>query len=174
MVLADWGAAGLAERRPTDALRAHWFAIPLLRLIAELAAPGAGVVEVRLDEGTFHIRLNEGEPGYCHGPAEQPDAQLTIDAHACLALTQGSASLREMIKKGEVGIDGDSPLADALRSHRPTPDRPDPDRPDPGWPTQDSCRQAHAGLASTPGRPNAGNTVCLDGREAGSVQAGGP
>src|ERR1022692_3925727 len=36
MVLADWGAADLAQRRPTDALRAHWFAIPLMRRIAEL------------------------------------------------------------------------------------------------------------------------------------------
>jgi DNA-binding HxlR family transcriptional regulator len=117
MVLADWGAADLAQQHPTDARRAHWFAIPLMRRIAELAAPGAGVVEVRLDEGTFHIRLNEGEPGYFHGPAEQPDAQLTIDARGCLALTQGSVSLHEMIKKGQIGIDGDSPLADALRSH---------------------------------------------------------
>src|ERR1035438_10210648 len=52
MVLADWGAADLAERHPTDARRAHWFAIPLLRRLAELAAPGTGVVDVRLDEGT--------------------------------------------------------------------------------------------------------------------------
>jgi DNA-binding HxlR family transcriptional regulator len=42
MVLADWGAADLAQRRPTDALRAHWFAIPLMRRLAELAAPCAG------------------------------------------------------------------------------------------------------------------------------------
>jgi DNA-binding HxlR family transcriptional regulator len=117
MMLADWGAAGLAERRPTDALRAHWFAIPLLRLIAELAAPDAGVVEVRLNEGTFHILLNDSRPAYAHGPAEQPDALITMDARGCLALTQGAATLREMIKKGEVGVGGDSPLANALRTH---------------------------------------------------------
>src|ERR1022692_2627114 len=117
MVLADWGAADLAQRRPTDALRAHWFAIPLMRRIAELAAPCAGVVEVRLDEGTFHILLNDSRPAYAHGPAEQPDAQLIMDARSCLALTQGAAPLNEMIKKGEASVAGDSPLADALRNH---------------------------------------------------------
>lgn len=117
MVLADWGAADLAQRRPTDALRAHWFAIPLMHRIAELVAPCAGVVEVRLSEGTFHILLNDSRPAYAHGPAEQPDAQLTMDARSCLALTQGAAPLSEMIKKGEASIAGDSPLADALRNH---------------------------------------------------------
>ena len=117
MARADWGAADLAQRRPTDALRAHWFAIPLMRRIAELAAPCAGVVEVRLDEGTFHILLNDSTPAYAHGPAEQPDAQLIMDARSCLALTQGAAPLSEMIKKGEASVAGDSPLADALRNH---------------------------------------------------------
>jgi DNA-binding HxlR family transcriptional regulator len=117
MVLADWGAADLARRHPTDALRAHWFAIPLMGRIAELAAPCEGVVEVRLDEGTFHILLNDSGSAYAHGPAEQPDAQLTMDARSCLALTQGAAPLSEMIRKGEASIAGDSPLADALRNH---------------------------------------------------------
>src|SRR3954465_13862231 len=29
--LGQWGAPALGERRPTDAVRAHWFALPLLR-----------------------------------------------------------------------------------------------------------------------------------------------
>ncbi|MEV0445049.1 helix-turn-helix domain-containing protein, partial [Streptomyces spectabilis] len=32
--LAAWGAPELAERRPTDAVRAHWFALPLLDAVA--------------------------------------------------------------------------------------------------------------------------------------------
>jgi DNA-binding HxlR family transcriptional regulator len=114
--LADWGAADLAQRRPTDALRAHWFAIPLMQQLAELAGPGTGTIDVRLDEGTFHIQLNDSGPAHAHGPAEQPDAQLTMDARTCLALTQGSASLAEMIKEGAVSIGGDTPLAHTLRS----------------------------------------------------------
>lgn len=114
-LLADWGAAGLAERRPTDALRAHWFAIPLLRQLAELAAPDEGTVDIQLDEGTFHVVLGSAGPSYAHGPAERPDARLTLDADACLAVSQGRASLHEMIKKGRVVVDGTGPLAHALR-----------------------------------------------------------
>lgn len=59
--LATWGAPALQERRPTDAVRAHWFALPLLRVLAGLGAEG--VVQVRLDEGEFHVRVGgEGSP----------------------------------------------------------------------------------------------------------------
>lgn len=50
--LGEWGAAELGDRRPTDAVRAHWFALPLLR-----GLEGDGLVEVRLDEGEFHVWL---------------------------------------------------------------------------------------------------------------------
>jgi DNA-binding HxlR family transcriptional regulator len=116
LALAGWGAAGLAEQRPTDALRAHWFALPLMGQLAGLAMPCEGVVDVRLDEGTFHVLVGSTGPAYAHGPAEHPDARLTLDADACLAVSQGAASLHEMIKKGRISVDGDSPLAEALRS----------------------------------------------------------
>lgn len=48
--LAEWGAPAIGERRPTDAVRAHWFALPLLRVLDGLAHEG--VVEVHLDEGS--------------------------------------------------------------------------------------------------------------------------
>lgn len=48
--LARWGTPALAERRPTDAVRAHWFALPLLRALD--GTEHAGVVEVRLEEGS--------------------------------------------------------------------------------------------------------------------------
>ncbi|WP_369215596.1 winged helix-turn-helix transcriptional regulator, partial [Streptomyces flavofungini] len=53
--LAAWGTPALAERGPTDAVRAHWFALPLLPVLAGLGAPG--VVQVRLAEGEFHVRV---------------------------------------------------------------------------------------------------------------------
>jgi DNA-binding HxlR family transcriptional regulator len=113
--LADWGAADLAERRPTDALRAHWFAIPLLRQLAELAAPNEGIVDIRLDGGMFHVLIDAAGHSYAHGPAERPDAGLTLDMDTCLAVTQGEATLHEMIKTGQATVAGDSALATALR-----------------------------------------------------------
>ncbi|WP_405781755.1 winged helix-turn-helix transcriptional regulator [Streptomyces sp. NBC_00859] len=100
--LAAWGAPALAERRPTDALRAHWFAIPLARRLAGL---GPGLVEVRLDEGVFHIRTDGGEPLYGDGPAEHPDVRLTLDAQTCIAISDGSLTLDDGVRDGRVQLD---------------------------------------------------------------------
>ncbi|MCF1510541.1 winged helix-turn-helix transcriptional regulator [Streptomyces glomeratus] len=110
--LGVWGAPALAERRPTDAVRAHWFALPLLR-----ALPGEGLVQVRLDEGEFHLWLGaEDGPAYGDGAApEEPDARLALDAETCIALGQGSLTLHQAIAEGRVTVSGDSTLAKVLR-----------------------------------------------------------
>ncbi|MFZ4268421.1 winged helix-turn-helix transcriptional regulator [Streptomyces arboris] len=117
--LAEWGAPALAERRPTDAVRAHWFALPLLRALTGLTQEG--VLEVRLDEGEFHVRTgtgaavaSEGEP-YGFGPAVRPDARITLDAELCLELGRGDVTLAEAVKDGRIEVAGDGPLAAELR-----------------------------------------------------------
>ncbi|WP_406348806.1 helix-turn-helix transcriptional regulator [Streptomyces sp. NBC_00144] len=100
--LADWGSPALAERRPTDALRAHWFAIPLARHLAGL---GPGVVEVRMDEGVFHVRTDGGEPLYGDGPAEHPGVRLTLDAGTCIAVSDGGLPLDHAIRDGRAKLE---------------------------------------------------------------------
>jgi DNA-binding HxlR family transcriptional regulator len=114
--LGAWGAPALGERRPTDAVRAHWFALPLLRC---LAGEGEGVVQVRLDEGEFHLRLGAGEePVYGEGSsAEEPDTFLALDAETCTALDQGSLTLHQAVRGGRVEVSGEGPLAKALRGN---------------------------------------------------------
>ena len=117
--LADWGAADLAGPRPTDALRAHWFALPLMARLAEMTRPSEGregVVNIQLDEGAFHILIGAAGPAYGHGLVERPDAQLSFDVDACAAVTRGEATLPELIKTSQIRVDGDSPLAQALRN----------------------------------------------------------
>ncbi len=130
--LAEWGAPALAERRPTDAVRAHWFALPLLGALTGLTREG--VLEVRLDEGEFHLhvglhvglRAGGGAgfvlPGaeeygavYGYGPADRPDARIVLGAEVCLDLAQGGATLTEAVKDGRVEVLGDGPLAAELR-----------------------------------------------------------
>ncbi|WP_258047059.1 winged helix-turn-helix transcriptional regulator [Streptomyces sp. SM13] len=122
--LAAWGAPALAERRPTDAVRAHWFALPLLGALTGLTQEG--VLEVRLDEGEFHLHVGGGAgsvlpggeaygPVYGYGPADRPDARIVLDAGVCLELTQGGAGLAEAVKDGRVEVSGESPLAAELR-----------------------------------------------------------
>ncbi|WP_338701958.1 helix-turn-helix domain-containing protein [Streptomyces sp. Q6] len=89
--LGEWGAPELAERRPTDAVRAHWMALPVLR---ELERGGVtGVVEVRVDEGVFHVRVGGGEPVYGDGEfAGEPDARLDLREGADTANLSGVAN----------------------------------------------------------------------------------
>ncbi|WP_329036320.1 helix-turn-helix transcriptional regulator [Streptomyces sp. NBC_00178] len=118
--LAHWGAPALAERRPTDAVRAHWFALPLLRALDGLAHEG--VVEVKLEEGEFHIRTGDraaGGQAYGYGPAGQPDARLVLTTEVALAIGRGDRTLAEAVRDGDAQVLGDGPLADGIRAGRP-------------------------------------------------------
>ncbi|WP_405867850.1 winged helix-turn-helix transcriptional regulator [Streptomyces sp. NBC_00005] len=110
--LSVWGQAELAERRPTDALRAHWFALPVLRSLE-----GEGLVEVCLEEGDFHLYAGAVDgPVYGDGPApSEPDARLVLDAETCTAVSRGELSLAEAVRSGRVEVSGDGTLAKALR-----------------------------------------------------------
>ncbi|MFI9730844.1 winged helix-turn-helix transcriptional regulator [Streptomyces sp. NPDC052092] len=110
--LGTWGEPELGERRPTDAVRAHWFALPLLRSLK-----GEGLVEVRLEEGRFHLHVGAQEgPVHGDGPAPRdPDAVLTLDTATCTAVSRGTLPLAEAIRTGHVEVVGDTPLAKQLR-----------------------------------------------------------
>ncbi|MEW2045412.1 helix-turn-helix domain-containing protein [Streptomyces sp. NPDC005476] len=115
--LGKWGEGELAERRPTDALRAHWFALPLLRGLDGEGITGAGLVEVRLDEGDFHLYVGaEDGPVYGDGPAPgEPDARLVLDVDTCTAVAQGRSGFWDAVRAGRIEVRGDSTLAKALR-----------------------------------------------------------
>ncbi|MFG2353263.1 winged helix-turn-helix transcriptional regulator [Streptomyces sp. NPDC048521] len=110
--LGKWGEAELGERRPTDAVRAHWFALPLLR-----ALEGEGVVEVRLEEGEFHLRVDtDSGPVYGEGPAPgEAEARLAMDAATCEAIARGELTLPDAVRDGRVTVTGDGTLAKTLR-----------------------------------------------------------
>ncbi|MFF3887122.1 winged helix-turn-helix transcriptional regulator [Streptomyces sp. NPDC001914] len=114
--LGEWGGPALGERLPTDAVRAHWFALPLLRGLGAAGA-GEGLVEVRLEEGLFHVWLGSVEgPLYGDGPApREPDARLTPDARAGEAMSRGTLTLLDALRERSVTVTGDGPLAKALR-----------------------------------------------------------
>ncbi|WP_030667459.1 winged helix-turn-helix transcriptional regulator [Streptomyces sp. NRRL B-1347] len=111
--LAAWGAPELAERRPTDAVRAHWFALPLL----DAVALEEGLVELSLEEGEFHVRMGgDGTVAYGDGPApEEPDARMTLDAGTAVEVGRGTLSVADGVRGGRIAVTGDGPLAKALR-----------------------------------------------------------
>lgn len=112
--LADWGAPLLAEPRPTDAVRAHWAAIPLLNLLPVVP----GVLEVHLDEGVFHLQLGGRAGSYADGPAERPDARLTLVTAVARDLFASRAALSEALTDGRAKLEGDEVLVKALSESR--------------------------------------------------------
>ncbi|MFB7505125.1 winged helix-turn-helix transcriptional regulator [Streptomyces broussonetiae] len=110
--LGAWGEAELGERRPTDAVRAHWFALPLLR-----ALEGEGLVEVSLEEGEFHLQVGAQEgPVYGDGPAPaEAGARLVMDAGTCEAVARGEVSLSDAVRHGRVTVTGEGTPAKLLR-----------------------------------------------------------
>ncbi|MFF9160242.1 winged helix-turn-helix transcriptional regulator [Streptomyces longwoodensis] len=110
--LGAWGQPELGERRPTDAVRAHWFALPLLR-----ALEGQGLVEVRLEEGAFHLHVGaEDGPVYGDGPAPaEPDARLVLDTATCTAVARGEVGVPDAVRTGRIEVTGEGALVKALR-----------------------------------------------------------
>ena len=110
--LGAWGESELGERRPTDAVRAHWFALPLLR-----GLEGEGLVEVRLDEGRFHLYVGADDgPVYGDGLApREPDARLSLDTDTCTAVARGELGLLDAVRAKRVEVGGEGTLAKALR-----------------------------------------------------------
>ncbi|MFC9092682.1 winged helix-turn-helix transcriptional regulator [Streptomyces sp. NPDC057072] len=111
--LGDWGAPALAERRPTDAVRAHWFALPLLRSL-----DGEGLVEVQLDEGEFHLWLGGAADGRVYGDGAapgEPDARLELDGDTCTALSRRFLTLHQAVRDGRIEVSGEGTLAKSLR-----------------------------------------------------------
>ncbi|MEV1024727.1 helix-turn-helix domain-containing protein [Streptomyces sp. NPDC050264] len=119
LALGEWGAPELGERRPTDAVRAHWLALPLLRELAEFGEPG--VVEVRLDEGAFHVRVG-GEPVYGEGAYTQgePDVRIVLDGEVGGDVARGAVRLVEAVRGGRADVAGDGALAKVLRGPNPS------------------------------------------------------
>jgi DNA-binding HxlR family transcriptional regulator len=103
--LAEWGGPLLDEPKPTDAVRAHWYAIPLLRHFLPRREPTstpARSVQVQVEEGVFHLHLNPS--GYQDGPMDDPDARLTLDPASALALVQGRTSLDDALAGGGAAL----------------------------------------------------------------------
>ncbi|MGY1496436.1 winged helix-turn-helix transcriptional regulator [Streptomyces sp. QTS52] len=117
--LGEWGAPELGERRATDAVRAHWFALPLLRGLDAVGGEvsGGGLVEVGLEEGEFHLYVGaEDVPVYGAGPApEEPDARLSMDAGTCAAVGRGDVGVLDAVRSGRIEVTGEGTLAKALR-----------------------------------------------------------
>ncbi|UNO43213.1 helix-turn-helix domain-containing protein [Streptomyces sp. MST-110588] len=115
--LARWGSADLGEKRPTDAVRAHWFALPLMERLAryvqeraagDIADPEGAcavrTVQISLDEGDFHLTLGPEGPSYADGSAGHADVLLRLSADTCVDLAYDRLSFAQGIASGRIEV----------------------------------------------------------------------
>lgn len=94
--LSAWGTPLLGERRATDAVRAHWFSLPLGRAVAQLIPDGTATVHI--GETTLHYLVTAAGITHHDGPAADPDVELHLDLAAAAEVATGTRALADAAK----------------------------------------------------------------------------
>lgn len=89
--LSAWGTPRLGTRRSTDAVRAHWFALPLGRVIAGQLAEGRATVHI--GESVLHYVIDHGIITHHDGPATDPDLEFRLDLDEAVEVALGNRPL---------------------------------------------------------------------------------
>ncbi|GAA2746564.1 winged helix-turn-helix transcriptional regulator [Kitasatospora cinereorecta] len=114
LALARWGLKwAMGERRETETFHPGWAVLGLRACFDADAATGLrAVYEFRIDDEVFHTRIDEGTIEALHGPAQHPDATVTMGDETFVALTAQELTLARAIETGAAAVSGD---AEALR-----------------------------------------------------------
>ncbi|MEV6769360.1 helix-turn-helix domain-containing protein [Nocardia sp. NPDC051030] len=94
--LSVWGTTLLDGRRATDAVRAHWFALPLGRAVAELLPEGTA--SIRIGDTVFHYVITAAGITHHDGTATSPDLDLELTLAEATDIATGARSLGEVMK----------------------------------------------------------------------------
>jgi DNA-binding HxlR family transcriptional regulator len=107
--LARWGLKwAMAEPRATEAFHPGWAVLGLQACFdAEAAAGLRAVYEFRVDDEVFHARIDDGTIEALHGPAQHPDATITISEAAFARLTSQELTLAKAVELGSASVSGD-------------------------------------------------------------------
>lgn len=113
--LARWGSDLLNGRQPTDAVRSHWFALPLAWRLQQ-AVPGCrGVLELRVDSARYAVRLGPGSPALAQDYGSEADAVLSLSTETAADLASARTTVAAALAAGHLAVRGESALAAALR-----------------------------------------------------------
>jgi DNA-binding HxlR family transcriptional regulator len=119
--LGRWGAR--SPQRPREApISLATFITALKTMFSPEAARGvAGVLELRLGEELFGVRIEADQLDIVRGPVNRPDAVLQGD-HATLgALVFGGRPLDEALRAGDLQLTGDRPVVERFLGLFPLP-----------------------------------------------------
>lgn len=96
-VLSEWGAPLLGERRATDAVRAHWFALPLGRAVAEVVP--AGTVTVHIGDTALHYVIGAAGISHHEGPAPAADHEFRLDMAEATEIATGARRFADVVSE---------------------------------------------------------------------------
>ncbi|MBO3738654.1 winged helix-turn-helix transcriptional regulator [Actinoplanes flavus] len=114
LALARWGMKwAMGDRLATETFHPGWAVLGLRACFDAGAAAGLhAVYEFRIDGEPFHARVADGTIEALHGPAQNPDAVVTITEDAFLRVTGQGLPLAGAVESGAASVSGDG---EALR-----------------------------------------------------------
>ena len=109
VALARWGMKwAMGERRADETFHPGWALLGLRACFdAEAAAGLRAVYEFRISDEPFHARIDDGTIEILHGPAQRPDAVITISQDAFLRVAGQGMTYAEAIASGAAFTSGD-------------------------------------------------------------------
>ncbi|MFE1228769.1 winged helix-turn-helix transcriptional regulator [Streptomyces sp. NPDC058745] len=112
--LARWGMKwAMGERRETETFHPGWAVLGLRACFEAKAAAGLrAVYEFRVGDEVFHARIDDGTIEALHGPAQHPDATISMSEDVFIGVTGQKQTLAEAIATGAATASGDT---EALR-----------------------------------------------------------
>jgi DNA-binding HxlR family transcriptional regulator/putative sterol carrier protein len=109
--LGRWGAQSLGPRLPAQTLRSGWLALALKSFFRPDAARGlTATFELRLSDGTYHVRVAARHVEITTGPAIAPDLVLETDNDTLLGLIAGAVDPKVAYASHALHAEGDPAL----------------------------------------------------------------
>lgn len=106
--LSRWGSRLMDEEpREGDDVRPAWAAMALRSLFEPEAGGPREVYEFRIDEETFHLRVEGGAVEGRQGAADTPDVVISGGSGTFLALAGGRLAPGEALGSGKIRIEGE-------------------------------------------------------------------
>ncbi len=112
--MAEWGMTMLGEPRAHDDVRGEWIVLGLAVTAPAPDVADGTMYELHIDGEMLHVLVRDGNLQPHQGPADAPDAVLTMDATALADLAAGRLEVDDALVAGRVTVDGNEDAARRL------------------------------------------------------------
>ena len=112
--MAEWGMTMLGEPRAHDEVRGEWIVLGLAVTAPAPDVAAGTMYELHIDGEMLHVQVRDGNLQPHHGPADAPDAVLTMDATALADVSAGRLDVDDALAAGRVTVEGDEDAARRL------------------------------------------------------------